>query len=38
MNGTTVRGGNYGFNLTDLIKTCEIKADDNKTTLLMFLI
>lgn len=38
MNGTTAKGGAYGFKLDIIEKTTDVKAADNKQTLLMYLI
>ena len=36
LNGTTARGGAYGFNLGSLAKMAELKSVDQKTTLLEY--
>ena len=38
LNGTTVRGGSYGFTVGSLGKLAEMKAQDNKTTLLEYVV
>jgi hypothetical protein len=37
LNGTTARGGAYGFKLSDLSKLVQVKSGDSKTTLLHYL-
>lgn len=37
MNGQSAKGGSYGFSLSDIQKTSEVKGNDG-TTLLAFLI
>ena len=37
LNGTSARGGAYGFKLADLNKLVQVKSADNKTTLLHYL-
>jgi hypothetical protein len=37
MNGQSARGGSYGFSLTDIVKTSDVKGED-KISLMMFLI
>ncbi len=37
LNGTSNRGGAYGFKLADLAKLVQVKSADNKTTLLHYL-
>ena len=37
LNGTSARGGAYGFKLADLGKLVQVKSADNKTTLLHYL-
>lgn len=37
LNGTSNRGGAYGFKLADLSKLVQVKSGDNKTTLLHYL-
>jgi len=36
LNGTSFRGGAYGFKLADLSKLVQVKSADNKTTLLHY--
>lgn len=38
LNGTSSRGGAYGFSLSGLTKVAEMKAQDNKTTLLEYIV
>jgi diaphanous 1 len=38
MNGTTAKGGAYGFKIDIIEKCIDVKALDNKRTLLMYLI
>lgn len=38
LNGTTNRGGAYGFKLDTLSKISEIKSNDNKKTLLVYIV
>jgi len=37
LNGSSFRGGAYGFKLADLSKLVQVKSGDNKTTLLHYL-
>ena len=37
LNGTSNRGGAYGFKLSDLAKLVQVKSADNKSTLLHYL-
>ena len=37
LNGTSARGGAYGFKLSDLAKLVQVKSADSKTTLLHYL-
>ena len=38
LNGTTVRGGAFGFKLTSLTKIAEMKTKDNKSNLLNYIV
>ena len=38
LNGTSSRGGAYGFSLSGLTKVAEMKGQDNKTTLLDYIV
>ena len=38
MNGTTAKGGAYGFKMDVIEKCTDVKALDNKNTLLMYLV
>ena len=37
LNGTSARGGAYGFKLGDLSKLVQVKSSDSRTTLLHYL-
>ena len=38
LNGSSARGGAYGFSVSGLTKVAEMKAQDNKTTLLEYIV
>lgn len=38
LNGESARGGAFGFRLDSLIKICDIKMKDNKTSLMLYVV
>jgi hypothetical protein len=38
LNGTTVRGGAFGFKISSILKFAEMKSKDNKSNLLSFIV